>query len=76
MTHTHAIATNLVGFPSSTLRVRITRTDEPSGCVWVTTADLQDVGTELVLDASQVTQEPSEAVVAGLRHRSGLVVIA
>lgn len=36
---------------------------------WVTTADLQDAGTNLVLDASQITAETTETVE---RHATGL----
>ena len=65
-----ALASGLVGFPSTTLRVRVTRTE--GAYVWATTADLLDAGTKLVLDASQVSPETaSEAV----RHSNGLVTM-
>lgn len=51
----YALANNLRGFASSTLRVRVTRTDATSGNVWVTTADLLDAGTALVVTRAQVT---------------------
>mgnify|MGYP003327006632 CR=1 FL=1 len=43
---------NLVGFPSSAIRVRITRVQ--GGLVWVDTADILDVATPLVIDASRI----------------------
>lgn len=49
---TYAIAHNLNGFSSSSLRVKVTRTDGEN--VWVVTADLLDAGTAMVLDASQI----------------------
>ena len=65
-----ALASGLVGFPSTTLRVRVTRTE--GNYAWVVTADLLDAGTKLVLDASQVSPETaSEAV----RHGCGLVTM-
>lgn len=69
---THAVANNLRGFRSSSLRVQVVRRE--AGLVWVRTADLLDVGTPLVLRAEQVVEEtPAEC---GLRHRSGMVVMA
>lgn len=53
----YALASGMVGFRSSTLRVRVT--DRRDGCVWVITADLLDAGTRLVLNPSQVTPEPA-----------------
>lgn len=67
---TYALAHNLIGFKSSTLRVIVTR--EERGNVWVTTADLLDAGTQLVLDASQVEPDPSEFVEV-ISHKDGLV---
>lgn len=64
----HMIASGLIGFPSDSLRVIVTRS-EP-GYVWVTTASLQDVGTKLVLNPSQVRPEEPET---GMRHSTGLV---
>ena len=66
----YAIATGLRGFRSSSLRVRIERTE--GSIVWVRTADLLDAGTPLILDASQVTAEEAET---GLRHKTGLVTL-
>jgi hypothetical protein len=67
----YGIASGLRGFASSTLRVRITRTQ--GSYVWVVTADLLDAGTPLTLDASQVTAEEPETVPM---HRNGLVAFA
>ena len=64
----YAIASNLRGFRASSLRVRILRVS--GDYVWVRTADLLDVGTNLVLDASQVEEESSSF---NLRHNGGLV---
>lgn len=47
-------ATNLVGFRSTTLRVRVT--ERRAGYVWVVTADLLDAGTKLVLADAQVSE--------------------
>lgn len=66
---TYAIASGLVGFRSSTFRVRVT--EQRNGVAWVMTADLLDAGTRLVLDASQVSPEPHSMPV--FRHRHGLV---
>ena len=78
--NTHAFAHRLIGFPSTTLRVFVTRIDEASGNVWVRTADLLDAGTPLTLDISQVESEEEAAwaaeVEAGWRHRDGLVSLA
>lgn len=49
----YALATALKGFKSSTLRVRVL--EVRSGCAFVVTADLSDVGTRLVLDPAQLT---------------------
>jgi hypothetical protein len=64
----YATAHNLVGFASTTLRVKITRTS--GDYVWVTTADLLDTGTALVLDTAQIEGEQPEAVII---HKNGLV---
>jgi len=47
-------ATDLVGFRSTTLRVRVT--ERRDGYVWVRTADLLDAGTALVLRDDQVQE--------------------
>jgi len=67
----HAVAHNLVGFSSSSLRVIVTR--QQGDYCWVTTADLQDVGTKLVLDRFQVV--PEEDTTTVVRHPAGLVSI-
>jgi hypothetical protein len=67
---TYAVASGLIGFRSSTLRVIVTRRE--GSYVWVRTADLLDAGTALVLDASQVKNEEPETV---LYHREGLVAL-
>lgn len=48
-------AADLVGFRSSTLRVRVT--ERRDGYVWCVTADLLDAGTKLVLDEAKVQEE-------------------
>lgn len=68
---TYAIAHNLIGFRSSSLRVKVTR-QEP-GYVWVITADLLDAGTKMVLDPSQVE---AEQPVTYPIHQTGLVAFA
>lgn len=55
----HVLASGLKGFASSRLRCRVARVDERSGTVFVHTADLQDAGTYLALDARQVELEPT-----------------
>lgn len=71
----HALAHRLVGFQSSTLRVRIEEWRD--GCAWIVTADLLDAGTSLVLDISKVefTAETQEALV-GLGIMKGGVASA
>lgn len=60
----YALASGLVGFSSSTLRVRVTEIRD--GYAWVVTADLLSAGVPLTLDASQIKRldEASEIVVA------------
>lgn len=53
-TMAHFFATDLVGFRSTTLRVRVT--ERRDGHVWVITADLLDAGTKLVLADRQVQE--------------------
>jgi len=48
-------ATDLVGFRSTSLRVRVT--ERRDGYVWCVTADLLDAGTKLVLKEAQVQEE-------------------
>lgn len=48
----YAIASGLRGFRSSTLRVHVLRVE--GAYAWVRTADIQDAGTALVLDVSQI----------------------
>lgn len=57
----HVLASGLKGFASDRLRVRIARIDERSGTIFVHTADLQDAGTYLALDALQIAPEPTPA---------------
>lgn len=66
----YAIATRLVGFRSDTLRVNVTRRE--GRYVWCTTADIQDAGTPLILDVSQVRDMPEAGGMVW--HRDGLVV--
>ena len=77
---TYALAHNLIGFLSTTLRVKVTRIDEASGNVWVRTADLLDAGTPLVLDIKQVESEEEASWAAEMdahwRHTEGLVTFA
>jgi len=68
----YALASDLIGFRSPTLRVRVERS-EPN-YVWVTTADLLDAGTKLVLDPKQVRALP-EYEPAGWMHKDGLVAL-
>lgn len=67
----YTTASGLIGFQSTILRVRITRTQGRN--VWVTTADLLDSGTQLVIDASQVTPEADAGAES---HAAGLVIFA
>jgi len=67
----HGIASGLFGFGMDSLRVIVTRRED--GLVWVTTADLADVGTRLVLDRAQVRILPEAE--GGLLHRDGLVEV-
>jgi hypothetical protein len=64
----YALASGLVGFSSSTLRVRVTEVRD--GYAWVRTADLLSAGVPLTLRADQISPIESETVVS---HRSGLV---
>ena len=66
----YGIARGLVGFSSSSLRVRIERTE--GSYAWVRTADIADAGTPLVLDASQIEAEGDGGAAC---HKSGLVLI-
>lgn len=49
----YALASALVGFTSTALRVRVTRLD--AHYAWVVTADLADAGTALTLNRSQLS---------------------
>ena len=69
VTPSYGIASGLIGFRSSALRVRLL--EQRDGCVWVVTADLLDAGTRLVLDEAQFTAESASV---GLRHKEGLVI--
>lgn len=68
----YGVARNLIGFRSTTLRVRIER--EEFGMVWVRTADLLDAGTTLVLDAKQV--EPETDYREEVQYKGGFVTFA
>jgi hypothetical protein len=68
----YAVAHRLIGFRSSSLRVRIVE-QLSNGDFNVVTADLLDAGTPLTLSASQVE---GEALVTVTRHRDGLVAFA
>lgn len=61
----YALAENLVGFPSSTLRVIVEHIEE--GNAWVRTADLLDSGTPLIIDVNQLRPDP-EDVKRGIIH--------
>jgi len=67
----YAIATGLRGFTSPNLRVRITRLQYDYA--WVVTADIQDAGTPLTLDLSQLQPFKVQFVTS---HKSGLVALA
>jgi len=71
MSSQYAVASGLIGFRSSTLRVKVTRQEGPY--TWIVTADLLDAGTPLVLDTAQVTPEVPETV---LMHKAGMVAFA
>ena len=66
----YAIA-EVVGFEISALRVKVTRIDERSGNAWITTADMVDAGTSLVVDLDKVTFEHETEEV--LIHRYGFL---
>lgn len=73
---TYALATGLIGFSDSTLRVYIARIEgagvlSTNAQVFVRTADLRDAGTPLVLDASQIKLIDEAA--ATVTHKTGLV---
>ena len=51
----YALATNLRGFASTQLRVKVTELSDRYA--WVVTADLLDAGTPLTLDRAQVAVE-------------------
>lgn len=68
---TYAIAHKLIGFSSSDLRVKVTRIDGQNA--FVSTADLRDAGTQLVLDVSQIEYEKEIEVEM---HKVGLVAFA
>lgn len=68
---TYAVAHNLKGFRSTTLRVKVVRAE--GSYRWVVTADMLDAGTSLVLDANQVVDEAPETVQI---HRNGFVAFA
>lgn len=67
----YALANNLVGFASSTLRVRIEQVLSPRD-ILVRTADLLNAGTLLNLNASQLQAIDNEHSV---RHTTGLITL-
>jgi hypothetical protein len=70
----YAIAYGVIGFPKSSIRVKVT--EDRDGYVWVRTADLMDAGTPLVLDRSQIEYELDWPVEDVYMHRDGLVALA
>lgn len=48
----YALAHNLKGFASSTLRVIVN--EQRDGLAWIRTADLLDAGTPLTIDEAQI----------------------
>lgn len=72
-TTTYAIAHNLIGFKASTLRVIVTRREY--GNAWITTADLLDAGTQLVVSETQIEAYLGEYADL-LSHKNGLVEFA
>lgn len=71
MNSEYAIASGLVGFRSSSLRVRVTRREY--GLVWCLTADIQDAGTQLILNEHQVVAIRDNE---SLSHKDGFVVFS
>lgn len=70
MPATYALAHRLVGFRSTTLRVRVL--ERRAGYAWVITADLLDAGTRLVLDEAQVEEgEEAHPITSAYDPRSG-----
>jgi hypothetical protein len=69
----YAIASGMIGFDRSSLRVLVTRIDGQH--VWIRTADLSDAGTPLVLDVHQI-QPMDEYVTGGAQYSYGLVAFA
>ena len=67
----YALASGLIGFPSTSLRVRVVEVHNTEA-VTVRTTDLQDAGTVLNLKASQLTPE-ADLVPQMVRHTTGLV---
>jgi hypothetical protein len=65
----YAIARNLKGFGTDTLRVKVLRVASPYDVI-VVTADLVDAGTTLAISPEQLTPEEPETVSF---HKSGLV---
>lgn len=67
----YALANDLVGLPSSTLRVKIEQFLSAQD-ILVRTASLQDAGTLLNLNVSQLEAIPDENV---YHHAAGLVTL-
>lgn len=67
----YAIAHNVKGFKSTSIRVKVTRVD--GNYAFVVTADLLDAGTKLVLDINQIEYEkPAEVQ----QYITGLVLFS
>lgn len=69
----YAIASGLIGFHASELRVRIIE-NVSADTVLVRTADLRDAGTPLALNVSQI-RPMADTVSVGVRHSTGLCVM-
>lgn len=67
----YAIASGLIGFQASELRVRVT--EIRGDYAWVITADILDAGTRLILNPGQLREIEDPA--PSLRHCNGLVAI-
>jgi hypothetical protein len=70
----YAVAYNLVGFPTSSLRVWVR--EELGNYVNVVTASVLDCGTQLTLNRSQIEYEWEWEEELPLRHVDGLVALA
>ena len=68
----YALAKNLRGFRSTTLRVRVLA-EHSGGQVSIITADLLDAGTRLTLDATQLSSLDESTTSSTIRYKTGLV---